>query len=106
MYQAALRALLGLRRTGATMRIDPCIPRTWSEYSVEWRLGRSHYRFAVSNPGHVSSGVADVQLDGAPVNPDAMPLLDDGGTHDVVVRLGVEVSSVANSAPVTRARYT
>jgi cyclic beta-1,2-glucan synthetase len=104
MYQAAVRALLGLRRTGATIRIDPCIPPTWPEYSIVWRFGRSHYRFVVSNPSHVSSGVAHAQLDGAPVNAAAIPLVDDGGTHDVIVELGVAVSSALNSAAATRAR--
>jgi cellobiose phosphorylase len=93
MYQAAVQALLGLRRTGATMRIAPCIPRTWSEYSIVLRVGRSTYRFAVSNASHVSSGVAHAELDEKPVNPDAIPLSDDGGTHEVTVQLGAAVTS-------------
>jgi len=104
MYQAAVQALLGLRRTGTTMRIDPCIPPTWPEYSIVWRVGRSCYRFAVSNPGHVSSGVEHAELDGAPVDAAAIPLVDDGGTHDVNVTLGVTVSTALNSAAASRAR--
>jgi cyclic beta-1,2-glucan synthetase len=89
MYQAAIQALLGIRRTGDTLRIDPCIPRSWSEYSLVWRGGRSHYRVHVSNPDHVSHGVADAQLDGVAVDPRAVPLVDDGADHELVVRLGV-----------------
>ena len=102
MYQAAVQALLGLRRTRGTMRIDPCIPHTWSEYSIVWRMGGSRYRFLVSNPTHVSSGVAYAQLDGAAVDPDAIPLSDDGGTHDVVVRLGAPVFSSVEEAAANR----
>jgi len=104
MYQAAVQALLGLRRAGATIRIDPCIPPTWAEYSIVWRVGGSRYRFAVSTPNHVSSGVAHARLDGAPVNAAAIPLVDDGGTHDVIVTLGVTVSTALNSAAASRAR--
>jgi cyclic beta-1,2-glucan synthetase len=45
-----VQALLGLRRTGTTMRIDPCIPTVWPEYSLTWRFGKSHYRVTVANP--------------------------------------------------------
>ena len=58
----------------------------------------------MSNPSHVSSGVAHAQLDGAPVNANAIPLVDDGATHDVIVELGVTVSSALNNAATTRAR--
>ena len=50
MYQAAVQALLGLRRSGAHISINPCIPAVWPEYSLEWKIGRSRYRFVVSNP--------------------------------------------------------
>jgi cyclic beta-1,2-glucan synthetase len=89
MYQAAIQALLGIRRTGNTLRIDPCVPRSWSEYSLVWRGGRSRYRVHVSNPDHVSHGVAHAQLDGVAVDPRAVPLVDDGADHELVVRLGV-----------------
>jgi cyclic beta-1,2-glucan synthetase len=89
MYQAAIQALLGIRRTGNTLRIDPCIPRSWPEYSLVWRGGGSRYRVRVSNPDHVSRGVAHAQLDGVAVDPGAVPLADDGADHELVVRLGV-----------------
>ncbi len=56
MYQAAVQALLGLQRIGSTISIKPCIPTVWPEYSLVWRVGRSRYRFVVSNPDHLSHG--------------------------------------------------
>ena len=50
MYQAAVHALLGLRRSGATVSIEPCIPTVWPEYSLTCRLGRSLYRFHGRQP--------------------------------------------------------
>jgi cyclic beta-1,2-glucan synthetase len=93
MYQAAVQALLGFQRTGKTVRINPCIPRSWTGYSMEYRVGRSRYRFVVSNPGHVSSGVAYALLDGVAVDPASIQLVDDGAEHDVTVGLGPAVSS-------------
>ena len=70
MYQAAVQALLGLRRSGATHQHQArAFPTVWPEYSLVWRVGRSRYRFVVSNPDHLSHGIARAQLDGADVDP-------------------------------------
>ena len=88
MYQAAVQSLLGLRRNGATISVNPCIPAVWPQYALDWTIGRTRYRFTVSNPDHLSQGVGSAELDGAAVDPAAIPLEDDGGTHDVTIVLG------------------
>jgi cyclic beta-1,2-glucan synthetase len=96
MYQAAVQALLGLRRTGTTMGIDPCIPTVWPEYSLTWRFGTSRYRVTVVNPDRVSHGIAHALLDGTDVDPAAIPLVDDGREHEVSVRLGLRSAAVSS----------
>jgi cellobiose phosphorylase len=91
MYQAAVQALLGLQRRGDTIRIEPCIPTTWPEYRIEWNIGGTQYRFVVENPEHRSRGVASAELDGAAVDGSAIPLLRDGGEHEVRIVLGTSV---------------
>ncbi|HUE86923.1 MAG TPA: glucoamylase family protein [Vicinamibacterales bacterium] len=98
MYQAAVQALLGLQRRGDTIAIDPCIPSVWPEYMLEWRIGRTRYRFVVQNPEHWSRGVASATLDGAAVDAAAIPLVADGGEHEVRIVLG---ASVPADLPVT-----
>jgi cyclic beta-1,2-glucan synthetase len=88
MYQAALHALLGFRRNGSTIFLNPCIPAVWPHYSIEWRLGRTRYRLTVSNPDHRCCGVGLALCDGAEVDPGAIPLKDDGGEHEVTIVLG------------------
>lgn len=88
MYRAGLESILGLRRRGASFEIDPCIPSSWPEYTIAWRVGATRYEIAVSNPARVCRGVAEAELDGAPVDSHAIPLVDDGGTHRVRVVLG------------------
>ena len=87
MYQAAVRSLLGLCRHGATMSVDPCIPSVWPHYSLEWRMGRTRYRFVVSNPDHRSRGVGSAELDGGAVDASAIPIVDDGGVHEVRIHM-------------------
>ena len=88
MYRAGLESILGLRRRGATFEIDPCIPSSWPEYAIVWRFGQTRYEIAVANPERRCRGVAEAELDGAPVDPHAIPLVDDGGTHHVKLVLG------------------
>jgi cellobiose phosphorylase len=88
MYQAAVQAMLGLKRNGRTASLEPCVPTVWSEFTVDWRLGSTRYRFVVSNPEYRSSGIVSALHDGEPVDPAAIPLESDGGMHEVRILLG------------------
>jgi cyclic beta-1,2-glucan synthetase len=88
MYRAGLESILGLERRGTSFEVDPCIPSSWPEYSIAWRFGRTRYQIVVSNPERRCRGVRSTEMDGAPVDPRSIPLVDDGGTHSVVVTLG------------------
>jgi cyclic beta-1,2-glucan synthetase len=103
MYQAAVEALLGLRRRGNTISIDPCIPSVWAEYLMEWNIGGTRYRILVENPERRSRGVATAQLDGATVDASAIPLLRDGEEHEVRIVLGARLlDDVGMAAPAWR----
>jgi cyclic beta-1,2-glucan synthetase len=83
LYRAGLESILGLRRHGATFELDPCIPSAWPEYDITWRFGRTQYRIFVSNPQRHCRGITVAQLDGVTVDPRAIALVDDGGTHEL-----------------------
>ena len=80
--------MLGLRRHGSTFSVSPSIPAMWTTYSFEWTVGGTRYRIVVTNPEHRCRGVAWATLDGAAVDSSAIPLEDDGRTHDVAIVLG------------------
>jgi cyclic beta-1,2-glucan synthetase len=88
MYRAGLESILGLRRHGATFRIDPCIPSSWPEYEVTWRIHDTRYEISVSNPDRKCRGVTEATLDGAAVDAAAIPIVDDGAVHHVRIVLG------------------
>jgi cyclic beta-1,2-glucan synthetase len=88
MYRAGLESILGLRRLGSVFEIDPCVPASWNDYSISWRIGTTRYEISVSNPDRRCRGVAEATLDGAPVDPHAIPIADDGAEHRLVVMLG------------------
>ncbi len=92
MYRAGLEWILGFRVQGATLRIDPCIPKEWRDFEIAFRYHTARYEISVLNPGGVSHGVASVDLDGITLTQARapIPLVDDGATHVVRVILGRE----------------
>ena len=72
-----------------TLRIDPCIPRAWPGYEIDFRYHSARYEIVVENPHGVSRGVVAWEVDGQPgTDGAAIPLADDGATHRVRVVLG------------------
>jgi cyclic beta-1,2-glucan synthetase len=104
MYQAAVRAVLGIQRNGSTLRIDPCIPAIWPQYSLQCTIGRTRYRLSVSNPDHRSCGVASATVDGSVVDANAIPIVDDGAEHEITIVLGV--SATAGHVPLSVSAFT
>ena len=90
MYRAGLEWILGCRIRGATLLLDPCVPRGWTEFNVNLRYHRTRYEIAFENPLGVSKGLVTLQLDGAelPARAGLVQLVDDGATHRVRAVLG------------------
>jgi cyclic beta-1,2-glucan synthetase len=88
MYRAGVESILGLRRSGTSFAVDPCIPVAWSEYRITWRVLDTRYDISVSNPERRSRGVRHATLDGEAVDALAIPLTNDGRVHVVTVVLG------------------
>ena len=90
MYRAGLEWILGFRLRGATLVLDPCVPRAWRGFQIVFRHRTARYEIAVENPRGVSRGVTLVELDGTarPPSEASIPLVDDGATHRVRVVLG------------------
>jgi cyclic beta-1,2-glucan synthetase len=88
MYRAGIESMLGLRRRGDTFSIDPCIPSSWPQYEISWRVGQTRYVISVSNPERQCRGVREVWLDDVPVDGAAIPIVADGATHHVRIVVG------------------
>ncbi|HLA09122.1 MAG TPA: glucoamylase family protein [Pyrinomonadaceae bacterium] len=92
MYRAGLESILGFQLSGAELRMDPCIPRWWRDFSITYRRGQTTYSIKVENPLGINRGVASVELDGDSLADQVIPLLDDGQTHNVRVVMGEPIS--------------
>jgi cellobiose phosphorylase len=88
MYRLGLEAILGVRRLGDKLHIDPCIPGLWSGYEMTYTFGKTSYRIFVDNPNGVNCGVKKIKLDGKILTGGEVPLVDDGNNHSVHLRMG------------------
>ncbi len=93
LYRAGLEAMLGFRKQGDRLRIDPCVPKHWSGFELDYRhrgaQQSTRYAIRVENPRGVCRGVRVLELDGRALPPEEpFALADDGGDHRVRVLLG------------------
>jgi cyclic beta-1,2-glucan synthetase len=101
--------MLGVRVQGDSVQIVPCIPHEWPSYSVRYCRGAATYVIRVENPLRISSGVVDIELDGARVAGDRFAVPDDSREHrvDVTIReraIGEPVASDESDVTVAAAR--
>ncbi|MES2459676.1 MAG: protein ndvB, partial [Armatimonadota bacterium] len=61
MYRIWIEEVLGLRVRGDGFTLDPCIPKDWDGFTLRYRRGNGLYEITVTNPEHVSRGVASVE---------------------------------------------
>ena len=87
MYRAGLEAILGLRKVGDVLRVDPCIPKDWPGYELTYRTGETIYQIRVENPEGVNRGVERVTLDGKEAPGGRISMVDDGQQHQVCIRM-------------------
>ena len=87
MYRLGLEGILGIRREDGRLRLRPAIPPHWPGYRVRYRCGATTYEITVENDPS-GNAVVSLELDGERQEGDSFPLVDDGGTHRVRVRLG------------------
>ena len=105
MYRVWIESVLGLRKRGETLTLDPSIPAEWDGFTMRYRHGGSLYTIRVENPTHVEHGVGLLQLDGVTLDDKLVSLQDDGKEHAVRVVLGPNSSHDAAdpAAPVVPA---
>jgi cyclic beta-1,2-glucan synthetase len=89
LYRTGVEWILGFRVHGTMLSIDPCIPRHWPGYSIDFRYHSATYRIKVENPSNVTRGVALAELDGKLLRgPATIPLVDDAAMHEFHIVLG------------------
>jgi cyclic beta-1,2-glucan synthetase len=89
MYRAGVEGMLGIRREGGFLVIDPCIPANWPGFEATILLEGTRYEIHVDTPSQRCRGISRAVVDGV-----EMVLVDgavrialDGAEHKLVVSI-------------------
>jgi cellobiose phosphorylase len=88
-FAAISQWILGVRPEHGGLRIDPCVPADWGDFSVTRRFRDSTYRITVRKARGIIGRVRRLVVDGRAVDGNLVPLPATAGT-DVVVEAKVE----------------
>ncbi|MGN8119528.1 GH36-type glycosyl hydrolase domain-containing protein [Labrys sp. 22185] len=93
MYRAGVESILGIRREGAYLVVDPCIPAAWPGFEATVKVADTQYAIRVESPSDTGCSVVEALLDGAPLGcvegGARVPL--DGGMHNLRIILGGKI---------------
>jgi cyclic beta-1,2-glucan synthetase len=88
-WRLGVEGILGLSKEEGDLRIEPCIPPTWSGFEAWVRVGAQRVHIVVDNPDAVGGGIAAITLDGVPLGSNWIRLDPSmTGEREVRVRLG------------------
>jgi cyclic beta-1,2-glucan synthetase len=88
MYRITLEHILGFKREGEWLTIDPCVPSSWPAFRITLKIAGAEYHIEVVNRDGVSRGVQSLDLDGSAVERGRLRLVPNSGRHDVRITLG------------------
>jgi cellobiose phosphorylase len=83
------QGLLGIKPDYNGLRVDPCIPKSWTGFTATRRFRGETYNITVKNPNGVCKGIKQLIVDGKDFDPtQPIPFSGDGKSHQVEVILG------------------
>ena len=87
MHRAGIEGILGIRREGAFLVVDPCIPAAWAGFEATVSVHGAHYVIRVTNSGGVTRGIKTASVDGGPIacGADGVRIALDGAAHQVEI---------------------
>jgi len=90
LYRLILESVLGVTLENAKLRIFPCVPENWAEFSLSYRHGETIYQIAVAQTLESlasSTATVKVSVDGVEQFENLIALVDDRKTHNVEVSI-------------------
>ncbi len=63
-YKAGIEYILGMKIYNNTLKLEPCIPKEWKEYTIQYKYGESIYNIKVLNPNGKNTGVTSIKING------------------------------------------
>ncbi|MDB5802562.1 MAG: NdvB [Rhodocyclales bacterium] len=93
MYRLIVESLLGLRREGDRLSINPCMPDDWKTFSMRYRYGETSYHIAVLRAAAGVEAAMQLTVDGVLQKEAVVVMCDDKAEHGVEVILRLAAAS-------------
>ena len=74
IFRVVFEEILGVRRDGDTLSLDPCLPPGWPGFELEWQVGGCRVELQVRNPHGVARGIKRCEYDGENRSPQGIPI--------------------------------
>ena len=85
---SATQYILGIQPDHEGLRIDPCIPSSWKEFTVTRRFRNKTINIEVVNRAGVQKGVKKITLNGKPLEGNLIPVTKLKQENEVLVEMG------------------
>lgn len=82
-YRIATETILGIRRQGDTLFIDPSLPRAWPGYTARWQFEKAVYDIKIER----KRGSKTIYMDGRKMDVEKGIPLKGNGNHEIIVML-------------------
>lgn len=86
MYQLIIGSFIGLKKEGNNLFFTPCVPPEWKEFEINYRFGESNYHIQFIQT-IADENKMEVKVDGMAQENNAVPLINDGNVHEVMIEL-------------------
>ncbi|MEI6494021.1 MAG: glycosyl hydrolase family 65 protein [Verrucomicrobiota bacterium] len=80
---AATQGILGIRPSYSGLEVDPCIPKSWTGFSVTRRFRGATYHITITNPHGRSKGIRSLTVNGKAIPGQVIPPASAGSTVTV-----------------------
>ena len=89
MYRAGIEGILGIRREGGVLVVDPCVPVEWPGFDATVKFSSTRYEIRVETPSLRSRGISHAILDGSHIDAldGCVRLPLDGRSHSLQISL-------------------
>lgn len=87
MYEAGIKYILGLHIENQKLKLQPCIPNDWKEYTIKYKYGLSIYHIHITNPNAKNTGITSFKLNGQEIPEKEIVLNKNGGIYNIEVEM-------------------
>ena len=86
-YKVAIEEILGFKKKGKTLTIEPKTNSKWSEFEIKYKYLNTNYLIKVTNPNNLASGKVAIKMDGKKIKDNIIKLVDDKKNHKISVNI-------------------